>query len=185
MINPCPGTTVPKAFSQNTEPQVGSHKSRDNHLLWPASYTSFDGAQDMVILLGCEHTLPAPVEENPQGPLFIPAQFLGISPFLLGINFEMLVNNSSNPADLSCYWRLESRSKWSCEPKTVGLPFHTRTIEVPFLLVLPIKHFLKREPFSCLIPFPTAYSRTTVCKTAYKNLLSKDEDIKDMHCKGH
>ncbi|KAK4819021.1 hypothetical protein QYF61_024137 [Mycteria americana] len=45
--------------------QVGSHQSRvegQNHLPQPAGHASFDAAQDMVGLLGCEHTLLAHVQ---------------------------------------------------------------------------------------------------------------------------
>ncbi|KAK4806069.1 hypothetical protein QYF61_010278 [Mycteria americana] len=45
--------------------QVGSHQSRvegQNHLPRPYGHTSFDAAQDMVGLLGCERTLSAHVQ---------------------------------------------------------------------------------------------------------------------------
>ncbi|KAK4829013.1 hypothetical protein QYF61_001769 [Mycteria americana] len=45
--------------------QVGSHQSgaeRQNHIPRPAGHTSFDAAQDMVGLLGCECTLSAHVQ---------------------------------------------------------------------------------------------------------------------------
>ncbi|PKU42438.1 hypothetical protein llap_7238 [Limosa lapponica baueri] len=45
--------------------QVESHESRvegKNHFPRPAGHTSFDAAQDIVSLLGCEHTLPAHIQ---------------------------------------------------------------------------------------------------------------------------
>ncbi|KAK4825966.1 hypothetical protein QYF61_003535 [Mycteria americana] len=56
---------VPRTPELDAVLQVGSHQSRvegQNHLPRPAGHASFDAAQDMVGLLGCEHTLPVHVQ---------------------------------------------------------------------------------------------------------------------------
>ena len=66
--------------------QVRSHQSRvegQNHLPQPAGHTVFDAAQDMVGLLGCEHTLVAHIQPFIyQYPQVLLLRLLSVNPSL-------------------------------------------------------------------------------------------------------